>query len=60
MTFLGEEPLLTMDARLGYRDIGQQNWTEIVRATEERTLNCFAEKVCTSLPHTHLLILLLA
>ena len=38
---------MTMDARLGYRDIGDPagNWTEIARSSEERKLQCTAHKV---------------
>ena len=42
-----ENPVMTMDARLGYRDKGDpiSNWTEIARSSEERLLKCKVQKV---------------
>lgn len=42
----GEHPVLTMDARLGYRNKGDEagDWKEIARSTEERTMQCEVQK----------------
>ena len=42
-----ENPVMTIDARLGYRDKSDpiSNWTEIARSSEERLLKCKIQKV---------------
>uniref|UniRef100_UPI00359017E2 protein wntless homolog n=1 Tax=Myxine glutinosa TaxID=7769 RepID=UPI00359017E2 len=35
-----EGAAVTLDVRVGYRDSREENWTELVRAVERRTLQC--------------------
>ena len=36
---------MMMDVRLGYKDKGDANWTELARSSEERELRCDIIKV---------------
>ena len=42
-----EDGVITLDARLAYRNKWDppNNWTEIIRSTEERPFNCQVDKV---------------
>ncbi|XP_052802921.1 protein wntless homolog B-like [Mya arenaria] len=43
---LAEDAILTLDARIGYREKtdGKNDWKELARSLEERKLNCFLPK----------------
>ena len=45
--FVDDNPVITMDARLGYKNKYDNNsdWTEIARSTEIRDLKCTISKV---------------